>query len=99
DGAFSPGPPTCRRVPAVVRRVFRGRVAAPARDDVHRRTEGLVRPRPDRSVTTQAPVAARGRDLPSFVPTFYPVVVAVTYFGLLLVGLGVSIFSGARLFV
>ena len=39
-----------------------------------------------------------GRDLPSFVPTFYPIVVAVTYFGLLFVGLGVSIFSAARLF-
>jgi hypothetical protein len=40
-----------------------------------------------------------GRDLPPFVPTFYPIVVAVTYFGLLFVGLGISIFSAARLLI
>ena len=45
------------------------------------------------------PVARRGRDLPSFVPTFYPIVVAVTYFALLVVGLGISIYSAASLFV
>jgi hypothetical protein len=40
-----------------------------------------------------------GRDLPPFVPTFYPIVVAVTYLGLLVVGLGVSIYSVARVLV
>jgi len=39
-----------------------------------------------------------GRDLPRYVPTFYPVVVAVTYLATLFVGLGISVFSVTRLF-
>ena len=38
------GPHTDRRVPDAVRRVLRGRVAASARDDVHRRTEACSTP-------------------------------------------------------
>jgi hypothetical protein len=41
----------------------------------------------------------RGRDLPSFVPTPYPIVVALTYLALLVVGLGISVFSVTRVFV
>jgi hypothetical protein len=45
-----------------------------------------------------AQAAARGRDLPSYVPTFYPIVVVVCYLGLLVVGLGISVFSVTRVF-
>src|SRR6185312_816545 len=71
--------------------------AARRRGDVHGRSGRSVRSGPGGAVNLRPTIA--GRDLPAFVPTFYPIVVAVTYFGLLFVGLGVSIFSAARLFV
>ncbi len=40
-----------------------------------------------------------GGTLPLFVPTFYPVVVAITYLALLVVGLGISVYSVASVFV
>lgn len=49
-------------------------------------------------MTTGSRIAPRGPDLPSFVPTFYPIVIAVAYLALLVIGLGVSVQSVTRVF-